>query len=324
MEKCDVAINIFAKPYQTSLSILSLIKMCQEHINTLWLQFEPVGSCFDTVSPYTIISYLKEKKLVDVKIFQPKYWLGRNVADRSRFEEEDYRLSLRFEYAMEYSKSRYLFVMHNDVFIQKDIVGDLLSQIGDAFAIGSLGQCWNCPAGKEDVVQRVLHRSACTPQTYQSFQPSFAELQALYAEADKGRYFKRSYSDDLVTHFASQPWPLPECRINEWACLIDLQKTRPLTIPFGNALPFGAFEQCGNCSLDIGVSWFRAMHAHGLFAKHVAIYQSLVHFVGTGHKSRLRYTQAEDKAKRLLRVFFPDFLSWLDQSMQKNGKEQYR
>ena len=40
----DVAMNIFAKPYQTALSVLSLFKHSGGHVGNVWLQFEPYGS----------------------------------------------------------------------------------------------------------------------------------------------------------------------------------------------------------------------------------------------------------------------------------------
>ena len=143
MKICDVAVNIFAKPYQTSLAILSLLRMCGSHIRCLWLQFEPAGSRFDTISPYTIAWYLKEKKLVPLRVFQPEIWFDCKVAERSRFSEEAYRLGLRFECALEQSDAQFLYLLHNDVFIQKDILGAMLQGIGKAFAIGPIGQCWN-------------------------------------------------------------------------------------------------------------------------------------------------------------------------------------
>ena len=36
----DVALNVFAKPYQTALSVLSLLRFCRERINTIFFQFE--------------------------------------------------------------------------------------------------------------------------------------------------------------------------------------------------------------------------------------------------------------------------------------------
>ncbi|MCR5815052.1 MAG: hypothetical protein K6G15_11265 [Desulfovibrio sp.] len=316
METCDVALNIFAKPYQTALAILSLLANCQNQIGTIWLQFEPAGSRFDSTSPYAIAYYLNEVIKFPCVVFQPKDWFDCAVAEPSRLlRDEAYRLGLRFEYAMEHSQSRLLFLMHNDVLILKNLLTPMMAEMGEAFAIGPLGQCWNCPASSASLMQTSLQRPACRPEAYAKTQLSYAELCQLYKASDAVGQFKRSYSDGLAT-LGDQPWPLPECRINEWACLLDLKKTRPLTMPEGAALPLGAYAQCGSHTLDIGVAWFRAMHAHGLHAKHFATAGWLEHWVGTGHKSRLRYTQAEEHAKALLQRFFPHYLLWLNKQSQ--------
>lgn len=307
----DVAINIFAKPFQTALSLLSLMTHSEAHIGRFWLQFEPAGSRYDSITSYHIADYLRDECGADICVFQPETWFDCAVADKNRFHETAYRLALRFEYAFEMAKADRLFLLHNDVFFHKDIVGAMLEKMGDAFAIGPLGQCWNCPASNEEISRKVMNQHACESSSYSEYRPSFSQLQALYAEGDARKLYKRSYSDGLSL-FESAPWPLPECRINEWACLVNLNMTQALTIPFGKALPLGCYEQCGSHTLDIGVSWFRAMHAHGLHACHFSTKGWLTHFVGTGHKSRLRYTQAEMHALSLLKRFYPHYVQWLE------------
>lgn len=316
MEKTDVALNIFAKPYQTALAILSLLRVSAEHIGTIWLQFEPAGSRYDTESPYLIAKYLLEELHFPCVIFQPEIWFDCAVADQTRLHEEAYRMGLRFEYALEHCQSRLLFLMHNDILLHKDLLGALIQNLGQAFAIGPLGQCWNCPAKDGELTTSIVNHEPCNPDDYSNFQLSLEELISLYQAADAKKSLRRSYTDGLKTNFATQPWPLPECRINEWACLIDLERTRPLTIPFGKALPIGAYSQCGRNTLDIGVTWFRAMHQHGLVAKNFATEGWLTHWVGTGHKSQIRYTQGEDRAKNILQRFWPEYLTWLDSQKQ--------
>jgi hypothetical protein len=49
---------------------------------------------------------------------------------------------------------------------------------------------------------------------------------------------------------------LPECRLNEWACLIDNEVNKKLSIPNGNVSIFGSY---GTNGADIGVNWFREL-----------------------------------------------------------------
>lgn len=317
-EKLDVAVNIFAKPFQTSLALLSLLKHCDAHIAKIWLQFEPFGSRFDTIPPYFIATYLQDKLGANCNIFQPRFWLARQPPVRSRLEDVDYRQSIRYQKAFEESTAKKLFVMHNDVVILKDILGVLKREIGDAFVIGQLGQCWNCPANNEEITRKVMGRERCVPESYQTFKPDMEQLARLYEEARMNNVFVRSYDDGFRELFATQPWTLPECRVNEWACLINLEKTRPLTMPFGSAAPFGAFQQCGSLTLDTAVAWFRAMHSRGLHAKHFNLKSYVFHYVGTGNKSARNYSINEDRAKRELKRQFPEYLTWLEKASGKN------
>lgn len=142
-ETVDVAVNIFAKPFQTALSLLSLLKHSGEHVGVIWLQFEPYGSRYDAISPYYIARYLREELDERCEVFQPNFWLAREAVDPARLDDPDYRLGIRYQYAFEQSRSRKLFLMHNDVLVLRDILGDMLREMGDAFALGAVGQCWN-------------------------------------------------------------------------------------------------------------------------------------------------------------------------------------
>lgn len=309
----DVAVNIFAKPWQTALSMLSLVEQSGKHINELWLQFEPAGSRFDEITAYHIAEYLQKELGRKCNISQPESWLAREVPTREKMRDPVYRSSIRYQTAFENSRSRLLFLTHNDVYVFKDIIGALKDNMGDAFAIGRLGQCWNCPASNAEIMAETMRMPPCTPLTYYNVRPDFTQLALMYKKARQKGIFARPYEEgDFSPEFRDQPWPLPECRVNEWACLINLDKTRPFTIPFGDAWPPGAFGECGGHNLDVVVPFFRAMHARGMKAAHLEVNDYLKHWVGTGKKSRLRYTQAEDNAKKILAKKYPDYLGWLE------------
>lgn len=313
----DVALNIFAKPFQTALSVLSLLEHCRSHIGTVWMQYEPYGSKFDTVSPYVVYHYLNEETDVHCEVFQPEYWLSLEPPDPAELDNPAYRHSIRYQYAFEHSQSAKLFIIHNDIFVKKDIIGDMLARMGDAFAIGRLGQCWNCPAFYGEVMEEALGKAPCRPERYADFQPDFDTLQKIYKTAGKKKLPVRFYDLQYGGIFEKQTFPLPECRINEWAALVDLDKTRPLTKPHGTANFFGAYERCGRVCLDIGVSWFRDLHSMGLRAKHFDLGEYLYHFVGTGKKEREKYMKCENTALELLREHYPFYLRWLSKNAAK-------
>ncbi len=213
------------------------------------------------------------------------------------------------------------------MFIFRDVLGALLDaaqreerEQGRApFAAGRIGQCWNCPAGNAALMRDLFDLPACAPEHFEEYRPLFAgpdgpaRLQELYGEARKHGMFTRPYD----ASFSVCSWPLPECRVNEWACLIDLAQTRPLTVPLGGALPPGAFSPCGDraregeVTLDTGVAWFRSMYAHGLRAAHLPVESCMKHWGGTGRNTERAYRLAEDNARMLLERHFPAFIRWL-------------
>ena len=310
----DAAMNIFARPYQTALSVLSLLKFSGKHIDRVYMQFEPKGSAYDKASPHVVAEYLGDRAVV----FQPQFWLECDAAEPSRFSDPAYRLSLRYQHVFECSDKKYLFVLHNDVLVKRDIVGVLLDNIGDAFVIGRLGQCWNCPASNEEVVKAAgCDTRACNPDRYMEFRPDFAGLERLYREAVNSGAAARPYWEGWAEKYSEQAWPLPECRVNEWGCLVDLGQTKPLTMPFGSATPFGAFEACGSVTLDTAVAWFRDLHRAGLHARHMGVDGGLTHWVGNNKLTKRRYHDIEDNARVILEKHFRDFVTWCRE--RKNG-----
>ena len=307
MSTVDVAVNIFAKPYQTSLSLLSLLKFSGQHVDRIYLQFEPSGSKYDKVFPYVIAEYLETRAIV----YQPEYWLKLEAADTTRFTDTKYRLSVRYQHAFENTDKEFLFIMHNDVLIKKDIIGHMRENIGNAFVMGQVGQCWNCPAANQKLVQSCgLGDQACSPERYPSFKPSLDRLQYLYEQAEKQGVFVRPYYKHLADHYSGTAWPLPECRVNEWAAMVNVKQTEQFVVPQGGILPFGCFEQCGPICLDTAVAWFRDLSRLGLQAKHMDIAPYVTHWVGNGKMTESKYLRAEENARVLLEKHFPDFVTW--------------
>lgn len=309
----DVSLNIFARPYQTALSILSLLKYSGSHIDKFYLQFEPKGSRYDLASPYIMAAYLGERAVVH----QPEEWLECQPVDLPRLAETGYRLSVRYQDAFERSDKKYLFIMHNDVMIKRDIIGAMLDEIGHAFAIGSIGQCWNCPAHNAVLMAECGLGEPCGPERYQSFRPDFEDVKRLYTLAKERGVRVRSYLEGFSPDYSGECWPLPECRVNEWGCMVDLEQTRPLVMPQGAILPFGAYEKWGQLTLDIAVPWFHDLHGLGLRAKFFPLDKYLKHTVGAHRMTKALHREAELWAEGILLKAFPDFVDWCKK--EKNG-----
>lgn len=296
-------------------------------LGVIHLQYEPFGSRYDRLDPMLLSRYVSEELGRPCALFQPDHWLDLKAPDPARLNDRAYRLGIRYQAAFENSGARHLLLLHNDVFIFRDVLGALLDaaqreerEQGRApFAAGRIGQCWNCPAGNAALMRDLFDLPACAPEHFEEYRPLFAgpdgpaRLQELYGEARKRGMFTRPYD----ASFSVCSWPLPECRVNEWACLIDLAQTRPLTVPLGGALPPGAFSPCGDraregeVTLDTGVAWFRSMYAHGLRAAHLPVESCMKHWGGTGRNTERAYRLAEDNARMLLERHFPAFIRWL-------------
>ncbi len=310
--RADVALNIFGKPYQTALTLLSLLRFSRRHIGTIYLQFEPYGSAFDRALPYVAAEYLQTlPDAPPLEIYQPRHWLGLDPPDLSRLADPEYRLSIRYEHAFEHSEAGRLLVLHNDVLILRDMLGYMLEHIGDAFVMGGVGQCWNCPARHGSLLRAAnCGDAACVPSRYAEFRPDFAGLGRLYEQAVRAGFFVRPWWEGWKSGYAEEAWPLPECRVNEWGCLVNLEATRDLVIPRGPVTPFGAFEACGSVALDTAVAWFRDLNRRGLRARHMEMRPFLTHWVGNGKMTRIKYLRAEENARAILERQFPAFGEW--------------
>ncbi|RXK47605.1 hypothetical protein [Aquirufa rosea] len=257
-QQVDVAVNVYGKPYQTAVSIWSLMKNSGQHIQRIYVTLEksqPEG--FDEELLKSLLDGLP------ITYFKPKFFFGwwegrrKGLLNKILLYFKDYRYSIRSQYPWENCQSKYLFMMHNDMLFNGDLIGHYLSKIGDSVGIGQVGQCWNCPAF-------VGH---CDGDRYWDFRPTMAELKKLYESKPDGRAVMHGLVEE-----GKMSWPLPECRLNEHAALINLDIARPVTSPRGPVAPIGLKN-----SLDNGIPWFQGMTLKGFkmvnesympFAKH--------------------------------------------------------
>ena len=262
--KVDVAINALGKPYETALALFSLMEHSGAAIDKIYFVAEKAAT--------TDFSFILDR-LKNIVVHHPKYWFWSHPVIPERLVEDDYRWSMRYQYALEHSDKDFLFITHNDTLYRGDIITLLLDKIGDGIAAGHVGQCWNCPAAFVD---------RCGSERYLNYRPSYPELLDLYttAEPPKGKQIHTYHRPDFDAAFKQEPWPLPECRVNEWAMLINLKKARPLTTPFGAAPPYAFYGIGGGAKLDLGVAWFRAMHHLGHHAVHVSLKDYVKHKAG--------------------------------------------
>jgi hypothetical protein len=255
----DVLVNVFGKPYQTALSLLSLLQCSGEHIDKIYFHQEPATSEFERKDCSRLINHLKDKIIV----YTIPYWLSNYTTDEKRLPiDEKYRLSMRYQYGFENTDKKFVLLIHNDIEVLDDVAGKMSAEIGEATAIGEIGQCWWCPAGQTGL---------CSSEKYAAFRPVYSQLMFIYNK-DMDYKNRRAYNLGLRREFQQNPWPLPECRVNEWCMLVNIDKARPATMPFGAAAPIGARFASGakigetwedDVNLDTGVQWFRDLNHAG-------------------------------------------------------------
>ncbi len=279
----DVAINVYGKPLQTAVTLYSLLKHSGRWVNKIYFieeRRQPFGARFD---------FIREAFAQRIVYFRPPLWLGVRPFQKTWwYKLAFFRKSLRYQYAWEQSKQPYLFTTHNDMLYQGDILGSLLNGIDGNTAIGQVGQCWNCSA---------FFAGCCDPDRYLQYRPDYSALKKLMKQWPGKRQNALGGGPGK-----KNPWPLPECRLNEWAALIDLTKARDATHPFGPAVPFGAFH-----GLDVGVQWFRDVLLLGHTVAHFDISPFAIHgwtnggAGGHGSLSDMeQYNDGEERAGQFL------------------------
>lgn len=222
-EKVDVIIQVYGKPWQTLCTIESLMVHSEQWIDKIYLMEEakhPFGDNIDLIFKYDypIVHKIYEK------------WVNIYGTWAKDVPVEN----IRHQWGIENSDKKYVFITHNDVLYTEDIIGNMLSEIGDCVGIGEIGQCWNCPAkfvGK------------CSGEKFYEWNPDWNEVKSLPLPHIRTRL------DNLDKDV---PKLLPECRLNEFACLLN----REICIKEGRPY-FGEFSE------DSGVDWFRTMYKKG-------------------------------------------------------------
>ncbi|HMT01714.1 MAG TPA: hypothetical protein PKD00_00150 [Burkholderiales bacterium] len=269
--KVDVVIHVYGKPWQTLCTLKSLMLYSSEHIDKIYFVTEPkqpYNEKVDWVIDYfdNIIQYTPIKSIL------------MNICKNVNNEIE--RHSMYCQYALEKTDKQYIFVTHNDILYTDDIIGDMINNIEDNIAIGELGQCWNCPA------QQFCGGGA----KWNSWNPTEEEINQI---KEKLPYVRTSLNNLTPNKFKL----MPECRLNEWACLINVELSNKETYPNGNTPFFGEFH------VDSGTAWFKSLYLKGYNFKDYRKNYSHTYWsdLSNGYQTVLKenyYWKAEQKAEQ--------------------------
>ncbi|MBX9782836.1 MAG: hypothetical protein K2X48_05995 [Chitinophagaceae bacterium] len=278
MQKIDVVINVYGKPYQTLCTLKSLMQHSGQHIDKIYFIEEREQPYMEKVSWVA-------KQFKNVVHYVPKRYAFMQ-AD-IKFQKKSRRYTIRYQYGIEQSDKTFVFITHNDVLYTGDIIGEMLEQIGTNAGIGQIGQCWNCPASA---------KGYCNGETYHNYKPSYEEVVALINNTPSPRTSLQFIDKNF-------PTPLPECRLNEWACMINREIVLKECKPIGDGPLFGLYD-----IIDLGVGWFRDMNLKGYSFKNYE--QNFKHgywAAGAGYPNQLNaeaYRMAEKAAEHYYHQYF--------------------
>ena len=297
--KVDVSVNYYGKPYQTIVTLLTLCKYSRQHIENIYLVVEKQQP-FDQYGEFKLLKWaLKD---LPVHYYFPDHFYYHGSPPIESLNEADKRYGLKYQYGLEKTDKVFHFLSHNDCLYKADLLGMMLQQVkkseGEVAGVGMIGQCWNCPA---------LFAQVCDRSRLEQFHPSAEEYLNIMeqypvpmASARKAIHYnliKRGYT-----------YPLPECRLNEYACLVNANLYQQLTQPRGVILPLGAAWH----GTDWGTVWFYSMVNAGYKFIHFPFEPHMAHAPFTpaksGHVSdhdSIEYYKNEENAQQYLQKEFP-------------------
>ncbi|WP_141217525.1 hypothetical protein [Siphonobacter sp. BAB-5385] len=248
MQKVDIAISYYGKPYQTMVTLFSLLEHSRGYVDKIYLSIEKKQPYKDAWQGVCKIKEVFEKQ--GVIIIYPERFVPWMSDVNPNGLDEAIRLSLRYQYALEKTDKPYVLICHNDMLYRRDLIGPMLQRFAETsdnlVGVGRIGQCWNCSA---------FFAKKCNPETFEQYKPTQEELLRQMDEYPTPREQRdRKLVQEGFVH------PLPECRLNEYACLINVDLYRQSTIPNGPVPYFGGVWD----GSDTAAAWFRYSYLHGL------------------------------------------------------------
>lgn len=238
--KIDIAISYFGKPFQTIATIHSILAHSQQHIDHIYVSIERQQPYQDAWKEVFRIKQLFQHK--GLKLYFSTAFMPHEIdKDPANYSPEQ-ALNFRYEYAFRKSNKKLLLVLHNDMLFERDVVGDMIkrfeNRMDTLMGVGLLGQCWNCPA---------FFDNKCSSTIFPAYRPSTEEAIHLYESHQTPR--KALAMKRLAK---GKAFPMPECRLNEHLCLINVDLYREACYPNGTAPYFGGIWD----GTDTCTEWF--------------------------------------------------------------------
>lgn len=252
MEKVDVAIQSYKKPESLIYTLLSLKKYCGDYIDTVYIDDDCSG---DNIVQFYLDNRLAERLLpiklkvrVNHKAGKYTYTLMTNKIFKKKTLKEKIQLlghlfihrlrwmstedDIRYQWAINQTNKRFLFIIHDDIKFYDNIVKLYYSVLNsdDSIAIvGDLGGLKFCPYGP------CGESGHCSPEKI---------INGIYPCNDWPKMGAKSLFHKMMGRYRRN------CRINEWCCMINVDIARKMVCNYG--ICFGNYEGGG----DVGCYWF--------------------------------------------------------------------
>ncbi|MBR1605038.1 MAG: hypothetical protein IJ660_02890 [Alphaproteobacteria bacterium] len=255
--KIDVAINSYKKPESLIYTLMSLKQIAGDMIDTVYINDDCSGKeVCDIYRSEAVREYFKPWKLdvrenthsigikqAYIRGYYPAYMGWKFFCKRWwRFFSPKYghnRFDIRYQYALEHTDKKYMLILHDDIKFMKNVVQvyvTALEQNPELTIVGQLGQCWLCHFSK------------------------FCNKQELAKGRFPSKYWPQTPSKEIKNPEEFDPkkgFTYP-CRINEWCCMVNVQKANEITQKtrtfFGNMYPHA----------DTAAYWFAEGIRYGL------------------------------------------------------------
>ena len=240
--KVDVAIQSYKKPESLVHSLLSLHDVARDSVDTIWINDDKSsGNELDIYKSKVLTDALYPWKVMVrentvrmgwwlsfVKGFKPSYlsypymifrMAWNYYKNRSFFVSKD---DIRYQWAIDNTDKKYLFVMHDDITFKKNIIKQYLGAIevlDKPAIVGDLGQCWRC----------AHHKAGCSSE----------KVSDGYRPSERWPNTRVSTGDHA--------WA---CRINEWSALLSVSSAREILS--SHKIFYGNYDNRG----DVSAYWF--------------------------------------------------------------------
>lgn len=242
--KVDVAVQSYKKPESLIYTLFSLRRYCGEHVDTVWINDDCSGGDVldlyrdprlqralapikikvrenDAPSGYNITLMTKDSYRKHTYI-QRLQFLGYAAMNRLSFHSTS--ADVRYQWAIDSTDKKFLFVIHDDIKFYGDVLGVYLRDIcadKNLAIVGDLGYERLCPFGPCG--------ESCSPERILRGDYPCPSWPVTGCRSPLHRLLGRMRRD---------------CRINEWCALIDVDKSHEIYQRFG--VFFGNYEAGGD------------------------------------------------------------------------------